>query len=197
MFASGRGTNFSAIARAVKKGKIRAELALLVCDQPRAAVIAKAKRARVKVFLARLEDFSCKNDFEAGIIRRLKAEKIGLIALAGFMRLLSPEFVRAFKNKILNIHPALLPAFKGGHAIRDAFAYGAKVTGVTVHFVDEQMDHGPVILQQAISLRPGEGLASLEARIHRLEHRLYPQAIKLAVEGRLRLKGRKVCPRAN
>lgn len=192
VFASGNGTNFQAIARAVRSGSIRARLALLVSDNPAAYAIERARRLGIKALVVRREDFFRSEDFEEAISRRLKKEKIGLIVLAGFMRLLSPRFVRAHKNRIVNIHPALLPSFKGTKSIKDAFEYGVKVTGVTVHFVDEKMDHGPIILQQAVPVRPRDTLRALEARIHNAEHRLYPQAIRLFVEGRLKIRGRKV-----
>ncbi|MBU1869770.1 MAG: phosphoribosylglycinamide formyltransferase [Candidatus Omnitrophica bacterium] len=178
--------------RAVKQGKIKANLALLVSDQPGAGAIAKAKRANVKVALVKRGDFAGKKEFEARIIQHLEENKIGLIVMAGFMRMLSPGFVRRFKNKILNIHPALLPSFKGAHAIKDAFEYGVKATGVTVHFVDEEMDHGPIILQCPLEIKEDDSLESLEAKIHKIEHRLYPQAIRLFVEGRLKIFKRKV-----
>jgi len=192
VFASGRGTNFSAIARAVKKGKIPANLSLLVCDNPKAAVIGKAKRAGVEVFLIQRSDFTSKRDFEDRIIQRLQEAGIDLIVLAGFMRMLSPEFVQRFKFKILNIHPALLPSFKGAEGMQDAFEYGVKVAGVTVHFVDEEMDHGPIILQAPVKIDEQETRESFEARIHKIEHKIYPQAVRLFVEGRLKIEGRKV-----
>ena len=141
-------------------------------------------------FLTR-EDFARKEDFEGKIIRHLKENKIALIAMAGFMRMLSASFVRAYKNRIINIHPALLPSFKGAQGIKDAFDYGVKVTGVTVHFVDAAMDHGPIILQEEIAVRKRDTLGSLERRIQELEHKLYQQAIKLIVQGRIKLGGRK------
>ena len=192
VFASGRGSNFAALIAAVKKEVFKASISLLVCDQPRAGVIAKAKRAGVKVVLVRREDFSGKKDFEAQIIKHIQEDKINLIVMAGFMRMLSPEFVRRYRNRIINIHPSLLPSFKGAHAIKDAFDYGVKVTGITVHFVDEEMDHGPIILQQAVPVSKSDTLASLEARIHKIEHKLYSLGIKLFVEGKLKIKGRKV-----
>jgi phosphoribosylglycinamide formyltransferase-1 len=194
VFASGRGSNFNAIAKAIKSQKIKASLALLICDNPDAAVILKAKRFGVKTFLIKRADYKDKPDFENKIIQVLQEEKISLIVLAGFMRILSNDFVLRFKNKIINIHPSLLPAFKGSHAILDAFNYGAKVTGVTVHFVDELMDHGPIILQQALKIEENDTLESLEAKIHKIEHRLYPEAIRLCVQARLKIKGRKVHP---
>lgn len=192
VFASGRGSNFSAIARAVKQGKIKAELSLLVSDQPQAPVIAKAKRAGVKVALVKRGDFTAKKDFEGAIIGHLRDKKIDLIVLAGFMRMLSPEFVRAYKGRIVNIHPALLPSFKGTHGIKDAFDYGVKVTGVTVHFVDEEMDSGPIILQGTIKIEEDDTLGTLETKVHKLEHKLYPQALNLFAQGLLRLEDRRV-----
>ncbi len=192
VFASGRGTNFSAIVKAVKSGKIKANMSLLVCDNPKAGVIGRAKRAVVKIALVKREDFPSKKDFEGKIIAHLEENKIDLIALAGFMRLLSPEFVNKYRGKILNIHPALLPSFKGEQAIKDAFDYGAKVTGVTVHFVDEVMDHGPIILQRQVLIEPTDTLESLESKIHKAEHRLYPQAIALFVEGKSKAQERRV-----
>ncbi len=192
VFASGRGTNFSAIVKAVKKGRLKANLSLLVCDNPDAGVIKRAKAAGVKVALVKREDFSTLRDFENAIIQRLEEEGIGLIALAGFMRMLSGEFVSRYRNKIINIHPALLPCFKGEEGIKDAFDYGVKVTGVTVHFVDEKMDHGPIILQAAIKIEEDDTLETLEAKIHKFEHKLYPQAIQLFIEGKLKLADRKV-----
>lgn len=192
VFASGKGTNFSAIIKAVKSGKIKASLSLLVCDQSKAGAIGRAKRAGIKVALVRREGFAAKKDFENKIIAHLEENKIDLIVLAGFMRLLTPEFVGKYKGRILNIHPALLPSFKGTEAIKEAFDYGVKVTGVTVHFVDEEMDHGPIILQKAAPIEDDDTPESLENKIHKLEHRLYPQAIRLFVEGKLKSEGRKV-----
>jgi len=192
VFASGRGTNFGAIIRAVKKGKIKANLALLVCDNPKAGAVARAKRAGIKVALVKREDFSTKKDFEDKIIQHLAENNIDLVVLAGFMRLLSPELVSRYKNKILNIHPALLPSFKGVHGIEDTFNYGVRVAGVTVHFVDERMDHGPIVLQAAVKIEENDTLESLEAKIHKIEHKLYPEAIRLFVEGRLNIEARKV-----
>lgn len=183
VFASGRGSNFAAIVKAVKAGEIKANLALLVCDNSKAGVLKLAQQAGVKSVLAKSEE---------EISRHLEQNKIDLIILAGFMRILSPDFVRRHKNRILNIHPSLLPAFKGAHAIRDAFDYGVKVTGVTVHFVDEKMDHGPVILQEPAKVSASDTLQSLEAKIHKIEHKLYPQAIRSYLEGKLKIRGRRV-----
>jgi phosphoribosylglycinamide formyltransferase-1 len=186
VFASGRGSNFSAIAKAIQQGKIKVKLQILVCDQPQASVIKRAQTLGVRVVLVRRQDFTSRLDFETAIIQRLKNYKINLIVLAGFMRLLSPDFVKRYPNRIMNIHPSMLPAFKGAHAIRDAFDFGVDSTGVTVHFVDQEVDHGPIILQRKIKVSSKDTLASLEKRIHALEHKLYPQAIKLFVSGKLK-----------
>ena len=192
VFASGRGTNFGAIIRAVKKGTIKANLALLVCDQPGAGAIGRAKRAGIKVALVKRKDFATKEEFENKITRYLEENKIDLIVLAGYMRLVSPQLISRYKNKILNIHPSLLPSFKGTEGIRDAFNYGVKLAGVTVHFVDEEMDHGAIILQTLLKIDEDETLESLETKIHKLEHKLYPEAIRLVVEGKLKVQGRQV-----
>lgn len=192
VFASGRGTNFNAIAQAVKRGNLKVNLALLVCDNPNAPVLDKAKSLGIKTCLVKREDFGSKKDFEKAVIRDLKKNKISLVVMAGFMRMLSPYFVKTYKNRIINIHPALLPSFKGARGIKDAFDYGVKVTGVTVHFVDEEMDHGPVILQKEVVIKESDSLGSLEERVHKIEHSLYPQAIGLIALGKARLKGRRV-----
>ncbi|MBU4387896.1 phosphoribosylglycinamide formyltransferase, partial [Candidatus Dependentiae bacterium] len=131
------------------------------------------------------KNFKSKEDYETEIIRRLEQENIGLICLAGYMRIVGSAIIKKYRDKIINIHPALLPAFKGAHAIKDALDCGARVTGVTVHFVDEEMDHGPIILQEALEVRQHDNEESLAKRIHKIEHKLYPQAVKLFVEGKL------------
>jgi len=192
VFASGRGTNFSAIFQEIKKKRLKACLRLLVCDNPKAKVLQRAQKVGVRIALINPKDFLSRKDFESRIIQELENDKIDLIVLAGFMRLLSAEFVRRYRGRILNIHPSLLPSFKGTQGIKDAYDYGVKVTGVTVHLVDEKLDHGPIILQEAVRIEEEDTLASLERKIHRVEHRIYPEAIRLFLEGRLRLDGRKV-----
>jgi phosphoribosylglycinamide formyltransferase 1 len=192
VFASGRGSNFEAIATAVKKGRLKVNLSLLVCDQPKALVLTKAERLKVPAVVIQREECTSRQEFEQRILKQLKDHHIDLIALAGYMRMLSASFVRTYRNRIINIHPALLPSFKGSQSIKDALKYGVKITGVTVHFVDEEMDHGPIILQEALTVGSQESLSSLEARIHILEHRLYPEAIRLVAEKKVRVKGRVV-----
>jgi phosphoribosylglycinamide formyltransferase-1 len=186
VFASGNGSNFSAIIKAVKEKKIKVKFVVLVSDKPEAFVVKRAQKERITVILVRREDFASRADFEAAIIQRLKNYKIDLIALAGFMRMLSCGFVKLYRKRIINIHPSLLPAFKGAHAILDALEAKVSFTGVTVHFVDKEMDHGPLILQRQIKIKRTDTLSSLEKRIHALEHELYPQAIKLFLNGRIK-----------
>ena len=192
VLASGRGTNFEAIAKAVKRGYIKANLKVLITDKENALVRERAKRFKVKDIFIDPKNFKSRQDFDREIVKILKKEKINLVVLAGFMRIITPYFVKAFKNRILNIHPAILPSFRGVNAIERAYNYGVKVTGVTVHLVDEGVDTGPIILQEALKIREKESLQSLEERIHKLEHRLYPLAVKLFLERRLKIKGRKV-----
>jgi phosphoribosylglycinamide formyltransferase-1 len=135
---------------------------------------------------------SSREAYDKAVITLLKQEGVDCVVLAGYMRILSPVFIRAFKDRILNIHPALLPAFKGGTAINDALGYGAKMTGVTVHIVDEEVDHGPIVAQAAVPIGPAETRSSLEAKIHKVEHRLYPQVIGLFAKGKLKVVGRAV-----
>ncbi len=196
VFASGRGSNFKALVKAQGQGFFKkASIALLVTDNPSAGAIVIAKKAGIPVALVERKDYAGKALFEKELIRQLTRHGIRLIVLAGFMRMLSASFVRKYRGRIMNIHPALLPSFKGSHGIRDAFLYGVKTTGVTVHFVDEEMDHGPIILQQEIRIGERDTLASLEEKIHKVEHVLYPQAVKLYSEGRLAVRGRKVSVR--
>lgn len=191
VFCSGNGSNFQAIINSIKRGEIPAKVALMVCDNPAAFALERAKKEGMKTFLIERKRFATKEKFEAEIIKHLEQEDIGLICLAGFMRLIGRALVQRYRNKILNIHPALLPSFKGTQGIKEALDYGAKITGVTVHFVDEKIDHGPIILQDCVEIQDDDTEESLAARIHATEHRLYPQAIKLFVEGRLRIEGRK------
>ena len=193
VFASGNGSNLQAIIDACRKKKIRATLGLVLSDKADAYALTRARKAKVPcVVHIDPKGFRSREDFDAAAIALLKRAKIDFIVLAGFMRILSPVFIRTFKNRILNIHPALLPAFKGGHAIKDALAHGVKVTGVTVHFVDEEVDHGAIILQEAVEIRAKDTAQTLAMRIHKVEHRLYPKAIDLFARGKLRVAGRVV-----
>ena len=195
MFCSGQGTNLQAILDAIRAGRLRGRIGLVVSDRPDAPVLQRARRAGVEARYVNPKQYSTRGSYERALISLLDARKVRLVCLAGFMRVLSLVFVQHFRQRILNIHPALLPAFTGAHAIREALAWGAKLTGVTVHFVDEQVDHGPIILQEAVPIRPGDTERTLLARVHAVEHRLYPCAIQLVLRGRVKIVGRRVVTR--
>ncbi|MCX5715574.1 MAG: phosphoribosylglycinamide formyltransferase, partial [Candidatus Omnitrophica bacterium] len=142
VFCSGNGTNLQAIINAVKRGYIKARIKLVVCDNPRAYALKRAKKAGIETYVQTKGAFKTRQDYDKAVVRKLKDERIDLVVLAGFMRLLSGYFVNAYKNRILNIHPALLPSFKGTRGIKDALDHGVKVTGPTVHFVNEELDAG-------------------------------------------------------
>ena len=192
VLCSGQGTNLQAILNAVRSGRLRARVAVVISDRPGAVALRRARRAGVPAVFVDRQAFGSREAFERHLITLLEHAGVRLVCLAGFMRVLSPVFVRRFRNRTLNIHPSLLPAFPGGHAVGDALAWGAKVTGVTIHLVDEDVDHGPIVLQEALAVKPGEREAALLERIHRIEHRLYPKAIALMLERRVRVNGRVV-----
>jgi len=192
VFCSGNGSNFQAIADSVKNGGIKANIALMVCDNPSAYALERAKKEGINSLVIERKSFKTKDEYEAEIIKNLEKENIELICLAGYMRIVSPSLVQRYSNKILNIHPALLPSFKGTQGIKDALDYGVKLSGVTVHFVNDKMDQGPIILQEALEIKDDDTEKSLAERIHQIEHKLYPQAVRLFVEGRLGIEGRKV-----
>ena len=198
IFASGNGTNLQAIIDAVSRGEIKAKIVLVVSDNKDAYALTRAKKASIETFVLSPKGFSAeggpasggktREDYDKEIIKELQKHNIGLVVLAGFMRLVSPHFVKEYNNRIINIHPSLLPAFKGTRGIRDAFESGVKTTGVTVHFVDSELDHGPIILQEAVKVNENDTLETLEKRIHEVEHRLYPKAIRLFVDGKIKIK---------
>lgn len=192
VFCSGNGTNLQAIIGSWKKGHIKADIKLVVSDLPDCYALIRAKNAGIKTLVIERKNFKTKKDFEAEILKVLKRDNIDLIVLAGYMRILSGDFISAYENKILNIHPALLPSFKGAHGIRDAFEYGVKITGVTVHFVTKDMDAGPIILQSSVKATEDDTEETLAEAIHEEEHKVYPRAIQLFVEGKLKIEGRKV-----
>ena len=193
VFVSGRGTNLQALIDVQKKGALAGgRIKLVVSDNPGAYALRRAKKAGIETFVLEGKAFRNREDFDRAVAKKLVEKKIKLVVLAGFMRILSDYFVERFKWRIINIHPALLPSFKGAHGIRDAFNYGVKVTGVTVHFVDNELDAGPIILQKCVPVEPGDTLESLEEKIHAVEHELYPEAVRLFARDRLEVKGRRV-----
>lgn len=192
VLASGRGSNLQAILDAIGRGEVPAEVVVVISDRPDARALERARAAGVPAVFVDPGAHPSREAFDAELARILRAHGAELVVLAGYMRLLGPSFVAAFRNRVLNIHPALLPAFPGLHAQRQALEYGVKVAGCTVHFVDEGVDTGPIVLQAAVPVREDDTEETLAARILEQEHRLYPQAIRLFAEGRLQVEGRRV-----
>ncbi|MFH1857294.1 MAG: phosphoribosylglycinamide formyltransferase [Candidatus Omnitrophota bacterium] len=192
VFCSGHGTNLQVILDASRKKKLKATVVLVVSDRKRAFALERARRAGVETLIFSARIFPSRERYEQALIQSLKSRRVEAVVLAGFMRVLSPTFVQAYRHRILNIHPALLPSFRGMTAVQDALAQGVRWTGVTVHLVDEGVDTGPIVLQEVVPVKPNDTEASLHERIHRVEHRLYPRAIALLLEKKLRVVGRKV-----
>lgn len=192
VFASGKGSNLQAIIDAVKAGSIKADLALIFSDNRKAFALKRAETAGIKTLCLERKDYASPQSYDRDIVIYLKEHKIDFVVLAGYMRLLTPFFLKQYDQKVLNVHPSLLPAFKGMQAIKDTFTYGCKVAGVTIHIVDEKMDHGPIILQEAFKITEKETLESLTEHIHKIEHKIYPKAVALFADGRIKIKGRRV-----
>jgi len=192
VLVSGRGTNLQAIIEAIEEGKIEGEIKVVISDNPDAYGLKRAKQHNIETQYINFKKFKKREDYDKEIIKSLKEKKIDLVVLAGYMRILSPYFIRTYKNKIINIHPALLPSFSGLHAQGQAVKYGVKVSGCTVHFVDEGVDSGPIVLQRALEVKDDDTEESLAERILKEEHQIYPQAIQLFSQGRLMIKGRRV-----
>ena len=182
VFASGSGTNFEALANACESGMIDAKIVLMVCDKKKAYAIERAKNHNVPTLVLSLKSFESKEAYERVIVDRLEKEKVDLILLAGYMKICGKVLLDRYEGKIINIHPALLPAFKGAHGIQDAFNYGVKVFGVTIHYVDSGMDSGKIIAQRAFEYQDGWTVDDVEERIHAIEHELYPAVVKKLVE---------------
>ena len=187
VLCSGRGSNLQSIMEAIDKGQIKAELGIVLTDKPEAKALERAEAAGIKAVCVNRKECSGQQDFEEKLVAELRQAGVTCVVLAGFMRILSPYFVNEFKHQILNIHPSLLPSFCGAHAHRDVLAYGTKVSGCTIHFVDEGMDHGPIILQDTVPVMDDDTEDTLAARVLVKEHVLYPKAIQLFVDGRLEL----------
>lgn len=187
ILCSGRGSNMQSIMAAIASGQIKAEIGIVLTDKPEARALQVASEAGIKSVCVNRRECATQQEFEEKLVAELRAARVTLVVLAGFMRILSPYFVDAYRHQILNIHPSLLPAFGGAHAHRDVLAYGTKVSGCTIHFVDEGMDHGPIILQDTVPVLEGDTEEALAARVLEKEHVLYPRAIELFVDGRLEL----------
>ena len=192
VLASGRGTNLQAIIEAIEDGKIEGEIKIVMSDHPKACALKRAQQYLIDTRCIDFKEFKNREDYDKEIIKTLKEKKIDLVVLAGYMRILSPYFIRTYQNKIINIHPALLPSFPGLHAQKQAIGNGVKISGCTVHFVDEGVDSGPIILQKAVEVSDDDTEESLAEKILKEEHQIYPRAIQLFSEGRLMIKGRRV-----
>jgi phosphoribosylglycinamide formyltransferase-1 len=179
---SGSGSNLQALIDASRADDYPAEITLVISNKPDAYGLTRAKQAGIPAEVISHKDYSNRAAFDDAMDRRLRASDIEIVCLAGFMRLLTPAFVKSWHDRMLNIHPSLLPDFKGGHAVRDALAAGIKETGCTVHFVTEEMDAGPVLMQARVSVESGDTEETLLTRIHAQEHLLYPQALKKLAE---------------
>ncbi|HCL80921.1 MAG TPA: phosphoribosylglycinamide formyltransferase, partial [Nitrospiraceae bacterium] len=183
ILASGRGSNFQSIIDEIEAGKINATIKVLVVDNPDAYAVERAKKHSIEYLYINPKEFKSKDDFFTKIADELKARGVELVVLAGFMRIVRKPLIDAFPNKIMNIHPALLPSFPGLHGHKQAVDYGVRISGCTVHFVDEGMDTGPVIIQAAVPVSPDDTEDTLSARILKLEHKIFPEAIRLYAEG--------------
>ena len=192
VLCSGRGSNLQSIMDAIERGQIDATIGVVIANKPDAKALERAKTAGIDAVCVNHKEFSSQRDFEEKMAEVLKEHGVTLVILAGFMRILSPYFVTQFAGRIMNIHPSLLPSFGGAHAHRDVLAYGVKVSGCTIHFVDEGMDSGPIILQETVSVLDDDDEDTLAARVLEKEHILYPKAIELYLNGKLETVGRKV-----
>lgn len=188
---SGRGSNFEAIANNIARRKLDAEIAIVICNRPNAAGLEIARERGIPMRIIPSAGVD-RETYDKLLIDELRTHEVDLVCLAGFMRLLSADFIRAFPNRVLNIHPSLLPAFAGLDAQRQALEYGVRITGCTVHFVDEFLDSGPIIVQSAVPVLDNDTVESLSARILSQEHVIYSKAIGYIVEGRVTVLGRRV-----
>jgi phosphoribosylglycinamide formyltransferase-1 len=189
---SGRGSNMVALLEAMRDGRIPARPAVVVANDAAAPGLARAAGLGVSTEVVSHKDLRPRAEHERAVLEVLRRHDVDLVCLAGYMRMLSAEFVALFSNRVLNVHPALLPAFPGLDAQKQALEHGAKVSGCTVHFVDEQCDHGPIVLQAAVAVLESDTVESLSARILEQEHRIYPEAVRLYCQNRLRVEGRRV-----
>lgn len=191
VLASGEGTNLQAILEAAERGEIGGEVALVMSDQEEARALERARRRSVRSLYLDPRLYGGREEYDGTLAAELQQSGIDLVVLAGFMRLISPPLVRAFPMRIMNIHPSLLPSFPGTAGVQEALDYGVKVTGCTVHFVDEGLDTGPIILQETVPVLQSDTAETLQGRIHAAEYRLYPRAIQLFCLDMLRVEGRR------
>ncbi|MBM7654222.1 phosphoribosylglycinamide formyltransferase [Neobacillus cucumis] len=179
VFASGNGSNFQAIIDVVQSGELSADISLLVCDKPDAYAVERANTAKIPSFVFQAKEYGSKEAFEQAILAELKRFDVDFIVLAGYMRLIGPTLLSAYQGRIVNIHPSLLPAFPGKDAIGQALAAKADWSGVTIHYVDEGMDTGPIIIQERVRLDENETRDSLQSKIQKIEHKLYPEILQM------------------
>jgi phosphoribosylglycinamide formyltransferase-1 len=192
VLASGRGSNFQAIIDAIETGHIQARIVMLITDNPEAFSLERAKKHGIDYLVMRPKSYGSRDEYFSCIASELKKRDVGLVVLAGFMRIVGRPLLEAYPNRVMNIHPALLPSFPGLHGQKQALDYGVKMSGCTVHFVDEGMDTGPIIIQAAVPVMYEDTEETLAARVLKLEHKIFPEAIKLFSEGRIEIHGRKV-----
>jgi len=195
VLVSGSGTNLQAILDRVAAKRLDARVAIVVSNRPGVRALERAAAAGVPTCLVDHRTFARREAFDAALVEKLRQADVELVALAGFDRLVSRVLLDAFPQRVINIHPALLPSFKGLHAQRDALEYGVKLAGATVHLVDEETDHGPIVVQGAVVVRPDDTEETLRERILAIEHEIYPAAIQLFAEGRIEVRGRRVVVR--
>ncbi len=189
---SGNGSNLQSIIDNIEKGTLQAVIKIVISNNPDAYGIIRAKKHGITVVVLKNSDFKNKEEFDSELINTLKKHDVELVTLAGFMRIISPRFLQAFPGRVMNIHPALLPSFPGLHGQKQAVDYGVKVSGCTVHFVDEGVDTGPIIIQRAVPVLDDDTEETLAIRILKEEHEIYPQAIQLFADGKLEIRGRKI-----
>lgn len=192
VLASGRGTNLEAILQACERGEIPGRVAVVLSDRKGALALERARRRGIPAFHIPPRSFATREEYDLRLAEVLQEHRVDLVVLAGYLRYLTPPFVEAFRHRAINIHPSLLPSFPGLEAQRQALEYGVKISGCTVHFIDEKLDHGPIILQAAVPVREDDDVASLSERILREEHRILVEAVRLFAQGRLRVEGRRV-----
>lgn len=192
VLVSGSGTNLQAIIDRLADGTLEARIPIVVSNRPGVRGIERAAAAGIPTHVLDHRGFARREEFDAALVNTLRAAGVELVVLAGFDRLLTRVLLEAFPQRVINVHPALLPAFRGLHAQRQAVEYGVRVAGATVHFVDEDVDHGPIILQGAVAVDPDDTPETVAARILEVEHQLYPAAIQLFAQGRLEVVGRRV-----
>ncbi len=192
VLVSGRGSNLQAIIEAIEAGKLKAGIALVVSDREGVQAIERCAKHRIPHKVISRRSFNSKEEFEKKLVEAMKESRVDLVVLAGFMRVLSPFFLKEFPMRVINIHPSLIPAFQGLHAQRQALEYGARISGCSVHFVNEDLDNGPVIAQACVPVLPEDTEDSLSQRILTHEHRILPQVIKWISEGRVKVDGRNV-----